>query len=336
MASGNPQYASPGGLLIDVTVGKLIKYPQGRTGFCYLPDSVSRIGGVAFLNCTGLTGVLLSNGVSEIGGAAFRGCTGLTSTYLPPSIVWLGENVFEGCTALTEVFFSAMVYRINERTFYGCTALTSVSISSSISVIAGDAFSGCASLASITIPASVIVIGGGFRGCPALTTALFLGDAPGLYTPAFVNTAPGFTCYYFSNRTGFTSPTWAGYPSVMINEATKPVALWLLARGFAPNTNLHQDPDGDGVSLLMAYALDLDPRLNLRSSLPVPVLNGNTLSLSFHATSPGVTYRVETSTDLQTWITTGVTQSPPGPDQRSTATVPRDGPSRFLRLAVED
>ena len=73
VASGNPQYASPGGLLIDATVGKLIRYPQGRTGFCYLPDSVSRIAGVAFLDCTGLTGVLLSNGVSEIGGSAFRG-----------------------------------------------------------------------------------------------------------------------------------------------------------------------------------------------------------------------------------------------------------------------
>ena len=70
----------------------------------------------------------------------------------------------------------------------------------------------------------------------------------------------------------------------MIDEATYPAASWLLAHGLWYDTDLHQDPDGDGVSLLMAYALDLDPRLNLQGSLPVSVRNGNTLSLSFHAT----------------------------------------------------
>ena len=122
----------------------------------------------------------------------------------------------------------------------------------------------------------------------------------------------------------------------MINEATYPAASWLLAHGLSYDTDLHQDPDGDGVTLLMAYALDLDPRHNLQGSLPVPVLDGSTLSLSFHATSPGITYRVETSTDLTHWTTTGVTQSAPGADDRSTATVLRDSPDRFLRLVVGD
>ena len=122
----------------------------------------------------------------------------------------------------------------------------------------------------------------------------------------------------------------------MINEVIYPAASWLLAHRLWYDTNLHQDPDGDGVSLLMAYALDLDPRLNLQGSLPVPVRNGNTLSLSFHATSPGITYRVETSTDLHDWKLKGVNQSAPGPDGRSTATVSLDSPRRFLRLVVED
>jgi len=86
----------------------------------------------------------------------------------------------------------------------------------------------------------------------------------------------------------------------------------------------------------MAYALNLDPRLNVPDSLPEAVLEENTVSLSFHATSPGITYRVETSTDLRTWTMEGVTQSAPGPGHRSTATVVRDAPERFLRLVVED
>jgi hypothetical protein len=66
------------------------------------------------------------------------------------------------------------------------------------------------------------------------------------------------------------------------------------------------------------------------------VLAADTLSLNFHATSAGITYRAETSTDLRTWTTNGVTQSVPGADGRSTATIARDGPQRFLRLAIED
>ena len=70
--------------------------------------------------------------------------------------------------------------------------------------------------------------------------------------------------------------------------------------------------------------------------MPVPVLNANNLSLSFHGRSPRITYRAETSIDMTNWTTTGVTQSAPGPDGRSTASVPLDAPSRFLRIAVDD
>ena len=97
--------------------------------------------------------------------------------------------------------------------------------------------------------------------------------------------------------------------------------------------NLHQDTTGDGVSLLMAYALNLNPNLNLAGNLPALVLGGNTLSISFHAASPGITYSVETSIDLNTWVTEGVTMS--GPDNQRTASVAMDLPQRFLRLVVQ-
>ncbi len=177
---------------------------------------------------------------------------------------------------------------------------------------------------------------GAFSGCSGLSSVIFPGDTPFLFDQVFADTAPGFTIYYLRGSTGFTSPTWNGYPAAMVDEATYPAASWLLAHGLWYDTDLHQDPDGDGVDLLMAYALDLDPNLNLQASLPVPVKDGNTLSLSFHATSPGITYRAETSADLTNWTTTGVTQSAPGPNGQSTATVPLDSPRRFLRLVVED
>jgi hypothetical protein len=101
------------------------------------------------------------------------------------------------------------------------------------------------------------------------------------------------------------------------------------------DTDLHQDHNGDGVSLLMAFALDLNPNINLSGSMPVPVLDGNTLNMSFHAASPGITYRVETSIDLKNWGTDGVTMSGLGPDNQRTASVVMDLPQRYLRLVVQ-
>lgn len=100
-------------------------------------------------------------------------------------------------------------------------------------------------------------------------------------------------------------------------------------------TYLWEDPDEDGVSLLMAYALNLDPRENLRDRLPAPVLSAEALSIRFYAGTPGITYRVETSRDLTQWTTDGVTLSGLDAENRRTASVPRDAVPRFLRLAVE-
>ena len=151
-----------------------------------------------------------------------------------------------------------------------------------------------------------------------------------------VNASPEFTFYHFFGRTGFTIPQWNNHPSVSLNELNNPAGLWLINYDFAHNTNLTSDTDGDGVSLLMAYALNLDPRINLTASLPAPVLNSDRLSLTFHAAAPGIIYRVETSTGLDRWTTEGVTLSAIGADQRRTASVARSGPGRFLRLKVVD
>jgi hypothetical protein len=84
----------------------------------------------------------------------------------------------------------------------------------------------------------------------------------------------------------------------------------------------------------MAYALDLDPHENLQGNLPAPILTGDSLTLTFPANAPGITYTAQTSTDLQTWTTDGVTLSDLDPDNHRTAVVPLDAPQRFLRLVV--
>jgi len=117
--------------------------------------------------------------------------------------------------------------------------------------------------------------------------------------------------------------------------ASSPVVPWLLSNGFSYNEDLHSAPNGDGVPLLMAYALNLDPTQNLSGSIPKPVVSGSNMSLTYYAASEGITYTVQTSTDLINWSATGYTLSGPDANNCYTATVPiTAGAPRFMRLAV--
>jgi len=186
----------------------------------------------------------------------------------------------------------------------------------------------------VTIPSSVTFIAGSaFSGCSRLKAALFSGNAPTMGSNVFANTASGFTVYYFNNASRFTSPTWNGYPSVNMG-AYSPVTPWLLSKGFAHNKNLLSIPNNDGMPLLMAYALNLDPTQNQSGSMPVAEVVGNQLQISFYAGSAGITYTVETSTDLKNWTPIGVVLSAPDSNQFQTASIALDGPHRFLRLVV--
>ena len=163
------------------------------------------------------------------------------------------------------------------------------------------------------------------------------GGAPSLSThyDTFQNVDPNFTVYYLAGSSGFTSPTWNGLPAVEIDPATDPSGYWLAINGYPHDTNLKQDLNGDGVDLLMAYALNLDPNSAL-AGMPVPIPGPGTLSMTFYGAAQGVTYGAETSTDLQNWGADGVTLSDPDPDGMRTATIDTTAPRRFMRLVVDE
>jgi hypothetical protein len=238
---------------------------------------------------------------------------------------------------MTSVTIPASVTSLGYETFSGCTGLTSVTLQPGLATLGAHMFRNCSGLSSITIPATVNSIGvHAFLNCTGLKSVVFQGNAPASFgSNVFTNTAPGFTVYYFTTMTGFSSPAWRGYPSIGIDPAAWPAATWLLSHGLPYDTSLQQDPDGDGVSLLMAYALNLDPRQNLQSRLPAQVPGDDSLSIRFHAAAPGITYQVETSRDLTQWTTSGVTLSDLDADNKRTASVPRDADRRFLRLVVQ-
>ena len=324
-----------------------------------LPASLRTLGSYAFGFCSGLTTLVIAPGLTTMGLSTFRGCKQLIEIVLPPTVTSIAsfsfadcfsleratvpaslqvvpKFLFSNCVALREVEIEEGIASIHQGAFSDCSALRRIELPSTLTQIVADAFEGCASLVGIEIPAAVTEIGSSaFRDCDALGAAIFSGDAPDLALRAFDRVAPSFTFYFCSGGAGFTTPTWEGFPAMEIDAAADPAAKWLVGYGFPPDADLGGDPVGDGVSLLMAYALDLDPGVNLRSRLPGPVVTADSVEMSFYGASPGVTYAVEMSKDLQAWTTAGVDLSAPDAAGMRTASIALGGRC-FLRLVVAE
>ena len=337
-----------------------------------ISDGVTSIGNTAFYGCGSLTRVTIPASVTSIGEQAFSECQSLTritvdslnTTYssldgvlfnqhqtaliqcpggkagsitIPDSVTSIANYAFFDCAGLTSITIPSSVTSIGSGAFQFCVSLTSITIPAHVTSIADWAFSCCTGLTSITIPASVTsILDCAFYGCRVLTRATFLGDAPttlggNLFDNA--STDPGFTVYYQSGASGFTSPIWNGYTAACLGSSD-PLTKWLSDNKLPADSDLASAPNGDGVSLLMDYALNLDPKKNQSGSMPKPVKTGKQMSLAYYAASDGVSYSVETSTDLKTWTTSGIDISVLDGNNYRTATVPMTGPRLFLRLAV--
>lgn len=127
-----------------------------------------------------------------------------------------------------------------------------------------------------------------------------------------------------------------------------------LARNFTaaerldPNVSgLNVDPDGDGVANLLEFAFNSNPRSATSAILPtVAVVNNggsfaNEITFPRRLFTPGITYLVETSGDLQTW-TNGASQLSLGASDgvtqfvtfRDSVPLSLTAPRRFIRVRV--
>ncbi|MGV3664332.1 MAG: hypothetical protein ACO1TE_29440, partial [Prosthecobacter sp.] len=98
----------------------------------------------------------------------------------------------------------------------------------------------------------------------------------------------------------------------------------------------NDDPDLDGLSNLLEYALDLPPNISSRAGLPTTATTPPTFSLTYRRARAAITYVVEASPDLSpgSWSAVGVDQGTPQVDGTTTASVPLASGRQFLRLSV--
>ena len=141
-------------------------------------------------NCTSVQNVTIENSVTYIGGHAFINCSSLTKVNYTGTIdqwveidfdngssnpLYYAENLYINNQLVTDVALTTAT-KINNCAFYGYSSLTSITIPDSVTSIDFWAFEYCSSLTSITIPDSVTSIGKeAFRYCSSLTKVNYTG-----------------------------------------------------------------------------------------------------------------------------------------------------------------
>ena len=91
-----------------------------------IPNTVTSIGGGAFIGCSGLFSIIIPNSVTSIGGAAFLYCSNLTSITIPNSVTSISYRAFMNCSKLTSITIPNSVATIGYDAFMNCSGLTSV------------------------------------------------------------------------------------------------------------------------------------------------------------------------------------------------------------------
>ncbi|MCL2062660.1 MAG: leucine-rich repeat protein [Firmicutes bacterium] len=174
----NQNYASEDGVLFNKTKSILYTYPAKKAGSYIVPNLVTMIAQIAFINCTELTAVTIPNSVTSIGPAAFRDCTSLVSVTFQngSQLTHIWNLAFYNCTSLSSIEIPNSVTQIYSGAFLDCTNLASVTFQngSQLTRIEGDVFRNCTELTSITIPNSVTSIGdNAFHDCTSLASVTF-------------------------------------------------------------------------------------------------------------------------------------------------------------------
>lgn len=142
-----------------------------------IPDSVIRIGTLAFKDCFNavknfdgigyvdswavdadysIDKAVLQNGTRGIGEMAFYGCIDLKSAVLPDTLCFINQSAFEYCLSLEDITLPESLLLINNRAFSECEKLSKISFLNPETLI---------SLNSLTIDENAVIYG--YKGSSA-------------------------------------------------------------------------------------------------------------------------------------------------------------------------
>ncbi len=194
VVSGNPTYDSRNSCnaIIETATNTLIEGCNNTV----IPNTVTRIGQLAFSYRYNLTSLTIPNSVTSIGSQAFIGCEALTSIHIPASVVDIAVAPFEYCANLSSITVAsnnptydsrngcnAIIETATNKLIAGCKATV---IPNTVNIIDRYAFADCETLKEMTIPGSVTVIGElAFENCKGLESLHIPGSVTYIGNGAF-------------------------------------------------------------------------------------------------------------------------------------------------------
>ena len=160
------KYSSDSGSLYNKEKTELVRYVNGKSGDCILPDGIVNIRDSAFQNCDKLIKIVIPESVEKIGKNVFRYCESLTeiqaaeenqnySSYdgvlydkiktrliqypigkagryvIPEGVSSIYSRSFEYCSGLTEIEIPESVQYMGYDIFNGCDDLTVIGVKDS-------------------------------------------------------------------------------------------------------------------------------------------------------------------------------------------------------------
>lgn len=152
------------------TIGSSAFRQQSISGSLIIPEGVTWIGDLAFLECVNLTGILsLPSTLRGISYMAFEGCKFTCELLLPQNLNSLGFSAFRGCRGLYgNLILPEGLSEIEESVFSGCSNFSGdLNIPKNVKKIEYGAFSGCSGLnGRLTLPDGLESIGNNaFSSC---------------------------------------------------------------------------------------------------------------------------------------------------------------------------
>jgi len=183
----------------------------------------------------------------------------------------------------------------------------------------------------------------------SLTSLWSQRSGPGTTTfgnSALVDTSVSFsTSGLYGLRLTATDSEVTTYDDTSVDwTALPPIEQWRQANFGADAGNPAlagnlADPERDGSTNLVEYALDLNPHASSQHQLPAAVMDETTIALTWrkNTAATDVTIQVQTSPDQVNWTTVTPANEVIGTDggaQIIRSTIPRSGDRQFVRLLV--
>ena len=184
----NQHYKAVDGNLYTKDGKVLLQYAIAKKDISFdVPDSVEKIGELAFYKAVNLKNITLHDEITEIGKSAFYGCERLREIVIPEGITTIPAALFDCCTTLQNVTLPSTLKTIEINAFSSCVSLRELNIPDGVEFIDDWAFCSCTSITSLVIPDSVTSMGiGAFSGCCSLIDLVLPKNLEMIHMEAFM------------------------------------------------------------------------------------------------------------------------------------------------------